>query len=151
MLLNRGFRFMAKSASCSGSNHVLRKQHDSDFDYLKFVLTVARKNGWDLAELGLVPKDLPTAGPVTLTKKQLNEHNRLVKKALQPFSEVITPPAPLDLERSILNKDKNSWLPWEREVVEKVGDWRAEMTRARPDILRQLGVAVEAATRSAED
>jgi len=142
---------MVKSASCSGSDHVLRTQNDSNFDYLKFVLTVARKNGWDLAGLGLVPKDLPTDGPVALTKKQLNEHNRLVKRVLQRFSEVITPPAPLDLERAILSKDRSGWLPWEREVVEKVGDWRAEMARARPEIVRELGAAVQAASLSAGD
>jgi len=142
---------MVKSATCSGSDHVLSKQHDSGFDYVKIILTLARKNGWDLAGLDLVPKDLPTAGPVTLTKKQLNDHNRLVKKALQRFSKVITPPVPLDLERSILSKDQSSWLPWEREVVEKVGDWRSEIARARPEILRELGAAVQAAYHSADE
>jgi hypothetical protein len=140
---------MVKSASCSSSDHLLRTQPGSDFDHLKFILTVARKNGWDLAGLNLVPKDLPSDGPVMLTKKQLNEHNRLLKKVLQRFSEVITPPAPLDLERAILSKDKSKWLPWEREVVEKVGDWRLEMARARPEILRELGAAVQAASRLA--
>ena len=97
------------------------------FDDLKEIVTLAKKNGWDLENLGLIPKDLHRQQPTPLTKKQKVERDRLVKSIFKRFSNILTPPVPSDLEKSILKRDKDSWLPWEREAIERIVSWRNEM------------------------
>lgn|GEM_PF-1838423 len=137
-----GVRFMVKSA-LGGRRRVLKGDRQSGYDYVKLIVTVAKKNGWDLEELDLIPKDIPAGNPISFTRKEVTEHNRVVKKILQRFSRLLTPPVPPDLERSILSKEQSSWLPWEQDVMEKAGTWRQEMTRARPEILEELGRAAK--------
>lgn len=113
----------------------------ADYEYVKTIVSVAKKNGWDLQGLGLIPRDVPRPGDAPLSKKQVAERNRLVKSILQRFSKVLTPPVPLDLERCIRNKDEAVRLPWEKEVMERVDQWRNEVTKIRPLILQELGRA----------
>ena len=108
------------------------------YDDLKDIVTLAKKNGWDLECLGLIPKDLHRPQPTPLTKKQKVERDRLVKSIFKRFSSVLTPPVPSDLEKSILNRDKTSWLPWEREAIERITSWRHEMNKVKPQILAEL-------------
>lgn len=135
---------MVKSA-LDGRRRDPKGDRQSGYDYVKLILTVAKKNGWDLEELDLIPKDIPVGDPVSFTRKEVTEHNRAVKKILQRYSRLLTPPVPLDLERSILSKEQSSWLPWEQDVMEKAGNWRQEMTRAKPEILEELGRAAKMA------
>ena len=106
------------------------------YDHLKSIVTLAKKNGWDLDGLGLVPRDLAFEKQTTLTKKQILERDRLIRSILGRFSSLLTPPVPPDLEQSILKRDKRSWLPWEREVIERTTSWRREMGKVKPQILR---------------
>jgi hypothetical protein len=114
----------------------------ANYDYLKTVITMAKKNGWDLESLDLIPKDLHIAGEASLSKKQVTERNRLVKSIFQRFSSILTPPIPPDLEQSIRNKDEGNWLPWEKEVIEKIGQWRDEIAKIRPEILKEIRCAL---------
>jgi hypothetical protein len=120
----------------------LRKKNEvkpsGGYDYLKELINIARKNGWDLEGLGLVPKDLPLKEELILTKKQATERNRLVKSILQRFAKILTPPAPNELEAHILTKDRADWLPWEKEVMERLEKWRDEINELRPAILNEL-------------
>ncbi|MEI7448377.1 MAG: hypothetical protein WCJ75_02035 [Desulfomonile sp.] len=109
------------------------------YDYVKAIVNVAKKNGWDLENLDLIPRDLPVTEQVKLTKKQVVERDRLLKNILQRFAKILTPPVPLDLERSILNKDRARWLPWEKEVIEKATSWRKDIALIKPEILKELG------------
>lgn len=113
----------------------------ADYEYVKTIVAVAKRNGWDLQGLGLVPKDIRGTNDSPLNKKQVAERNRLVKSILQQFSKVLTPPVPLDLERCIRSKDEAIRLPWEKEVMEKVDRWRNEVTKLRSEILQELGRA----------
>lgn len=108
------------------------------YDDLKVIVTLAKKNGWDLESLGLIPKDLQDAKPTPLTKKQKLERDRLVRSIFKRFSSILTPPVPPDLEQSILNRNQDSWLPWEHEVIDKITSWRQEINKVRPQILAEL-------------
>jgi hypothetical protein len=110
----------------------------ANYNDLKEIVILARRNGWDLESLGLIPKDLHTAQPTPLTKKQKLERDRLVRSIFKRFSRVLTPPVPSDLEQSILKRDQANWLPWEREVIERITSWRHEMSKAKPQILAEL-------------
>ena len=44
----------------------------ANYDYVKTVITIAKKNGWDLESLDLIPKDLPITGEVESFEKAGN-------------------------------------------------------------------------------
>ena len=75
-----------------------RSGRHSNYDILKEIVGIASKNGWDIESLGLVRCDLPQVGTVKLTSKQTQERNRLIRKVLRRYSNVLTPPVPPDLE-----------------------------------------------------
>ena len=110
----------------------------TNYDCLKEILKIAKRNGWDIESLGLVRRDLPVETPVKLTKKQSQERNRLIRSILKKYAEILTPPVPPDLETAIRNRDEESWLPWEMEAIEKAETWREEIRRIKPEILDQL-------------
>jgi hypothetical protein len=112
------------------------------YDYIRTVVGIAKKNGWDLESLGLIEKDLPPARSVALTRKQVLERNRLVKGILMRFSRILTPPVPTDLEQSLREKKQESLLPWEEEVLEKASKWRKQVKKAKPEILQELRRAI---------
>lgn len=129
---------MAESMSRRGLDSPEEKASVPDYDQVRAIIEVAKKNGWDLESLHLIPKDLPPANRGTVTRKQVMERNRVVKRILQRFSEILTPPVPSDLERAIRGKDRSTWLPWEQEAVQRIDYWRSEIDKIRPEIVREL-------------
>ena len=121
----------------SGSN-TQKKDACENYDYLKEIIKVASRNGWDMESLGLVSKDLPTNPDGPLTKKAFQDLNRSVGNALKRFDKALTPPVPLDLEESIRARKKEKWLPWEAEAIEKIEAWRADVKKVKPRILEEL-------------
>lgn len=110
----------------------------TNYDYAKTVISMARKNGWDIQTLELIPKDLPVIAEASLSKSQVTERNRLIRRIFQRFGSVMTPPIPADLEQLIKSKDQGDWLPWEQEAMEKIGQWRDQIEKIRPEILNEL-------------
>jgi len=108
------------------------------YDYAKAAFQIAKKNGWDLASLDLVPRDFPVAEGSALTRQQVAERNRLVRGILERFGRLLTPPVPPGLERAILDKDQTGWLPWEREVIQKACSWRDDLKQIRHEIIDEL-------------
>ncbi|MGO9570355.1 MAG: hypothetical protein ACLP5H_22720 [Desulfomonilaceae bacterium] len=133
---------MVKGASVGRCEARSKELGGANYDYVKTVIAMAKKNGWDLESLGLIPKDLPISGEMSLSRKQVTERNRLVKSIFRRFSSILTPPIPSDLEQLIRSKDAGHWLPWEKEVIEKIGQWRDEIAKIRPEILNELGRAL---------
>jgi hypothetical protein len=133
---------MAKGESLQRGEVSLEKSSSANYDYTRTVVSIAKKNGWDLESLGLVAKDLPPAKPVVLTRKQVLERNRLVRDILNRFSRILTPPIPADLERSLKKKGPANLLPWEEEVLEKAEKWRKQIKKAKPEILEELRRAI---------
>ncbi len=110
----------------------------ADYDYLREIVKLAKKNGWDMHALALVPKDLPPNPAVPVTKKEYQERNRLVKGILKRFDRVLTPPVPPDLEKSIRKTRKELWLPWQAEAIDKIDVWREQVTEIKPKLLKEL-------------
>jgi hypothetical protein len=137
---------MVKGASVGRREARSKKLGGANYDYAKTVITLAKKNGWDIETLGLVPKDLPVTADGALSRKQVTERNRLVKSIFQRFSSILTPPIPSDLEQSIISKDPDNWLPWEKEAIEKIGQWRDAIEKIRPEIFNELRSALAAKT-----
>jgi hypothetical protein len=133
---------MVKGESAGRCEARSKELGGANYDYVKTVITMAKKNGWDLESLDLIPKDLPTTGKLSLSRKQVTERDRLVKSIFQRFSSILTPPIPHDLEQSIRSKDACNWLPWEKEVIEKISQWRDEIAKIRPEILKELHCAL---------
>lgn len=129
---------MVTGSSVRGHATASQNEATVGYDYVKAIVRIANKNGWDLEGLDLIPKDLPTQEDIKLTKKQVTERDRLLKNILQRFAKLLTPPVPLDLEQSILEKDESSRLPWEKEVINKAALWRRDIEKIKPEILREL-------------
>lgn len=66
-----------------------------------------------------------------LTKKEMKQLFRFLRKIENHYEECCTPPIPEELEKSIRLKDSSQWLPWELEAIEKVDAWRAELQDRR--------------------
>jgi hypothetical protein len=112
-----------------------------NYDYLKEIITLANKNGVDMESLNIVPRDLPSDNAGKLTAKQRKQRSSLVRKILKKFDEVLTPPVPPDLEHFIRTKSKEDLLPWEKEALEKLEEWRSEIMELKPAILEELSKA----------
>jgi hypothetical protein len=119
-----------------------QKSADSAYDTVKHIIRVARKNGWDLETLEIIPKDLFTEEPEVLSAKQKTERDRIIKSVLQRFAQALTPPIPPDLEQHIKSKDPDSLLPWEKEAADKLQTWRQQIEEIKPQIVRELSRAV---------
>jgi hypothetical protein len=134
---------MVKAQSLQRSGSSDEKTAAAKYDRLKALITIAKKNGWDLESMGLVLKDLPASKSLSLTRKQVMEQNRLLKNILKRFSKILTPPVPLDLESHIKSKDETALLPWEAEALQKVRQWRNEIGEIRPQMMEELRRALE--------
>jgi hypothetical protein len=110
----------------------------ANYDYLKEIVKLAKKNGWDMHALGLVPRDFPSNLAAPVSKREYQERNRLLKNILKRFDRLLTPPVPPDLERSIRNRKEDRWLPYEAEAIEKIEAWREQVIKVKPELLREL-------------
>ncbi|MEW6137165.1 MAG: hypothetical protein AB1733_02960 [Thermodesulfobacteriota bacterium] len=66
-----------------------------------------------------------------LTKKEMKQMFRFLRKIENHYEECCTPPIPEELEHSIRAKASSNWLPWESEAIEKVDAWRAALQDRR--------------------
>ncbi|MDQ7783342.1 MAG: hypothetical protein RDU20_10710 [Desulfomonilaceae bacterium] len=116
----------------------------SDFDMNTEVKTTA----WDSKEPNLIGNH-PVAKHVADTAaEQMKERDRLLRSVLKRFDQVLTPPVPADVEQYIRSKDQRNWLPWETEVIAKVGCWRAQWQEIGPELMEELCKAVRAVRNS---
>ena len=132
---------MVKGRSVGHGGDRREQPRGPSFDHTKTIIAMARRNGWDIEGLGLIPKNLAVIQETGLSRKQVTERNRLVKSIFKRFSRILTSPIPSDLEESIRSKAPSSWLPWEEEAIEKIGQWRNELEKIRPAILSELARA----------
>ncbi len=59
-----GGRLWLRESLLVAVRHVSKELGGANYDYVKTVITIAKKNGWDLESLDLIPKDLHIAGEV---------------------------------------------------------------------------------------
>jgi transcriptional regulator with GAF, ATPase, and Fis domain len=79
----------------------------------------------------------------TLTKKDMKELFRVLRKIQNHYEECLTPPIPQELEKSIRNRDSSDWLPWELEAIEKVDSWLEELQDKKKSARKMFLAALE--------
>lgn len=79
----------------------------------------------------------------TLTKKQMKQLFRFLRKIEHHYEECCTPPIPDELEKSIRGKESDRWLPWELEAIQKVDAWREEVQERKVMARRMFEGALE--------
>jgi DNA repair exonuclease SbcCD ATPase subunit len=72
-----------------------------------------------------------------LTKKEIKELARALRKIEHQYEECCNPPVPAELESFIRSRSVSDWLPYEQEAIEKVDAWRADI-KGRRDQIRQM-------------
>jgi hypothetical protein len=78
-----------------------------------------------------------------LTKKEMKQMYRMLRKIEQQYEECAEPPIPRELEDNIREKELSQWLPWELEAIQKAEAWRAEVLPQRTTARRMLEDALE--------
>jgi len=78
-----------------------------------------------------------------LTKKQMKQLFRFLRKIEKHYEACSKPPIPPELEASIRRRDSDEWLPWEMEAIERVEVWREELQQQRQKARDMLNTALE--------
>ena len=78
-----------------------------------------------------------------LSKKQLKELFRVLRKIERQCQECYAAPIPDELEGAIRSRDESAWLPWELEAIEKIDAWREEIQERKKQTRQMLTVALE--------
>lgn len=78
-----------------------------------------------------------------LTKKEMKELFRFLGKVQNHYEECQAPPIPLDLEKSICDRDPGEWLPWEAEAIQKLDEWREKVKLMRFEAKKMFAMALE--------
>ncbi|MFH1112820.1 MAG: hypothetical protein V1792_02770 [Pseudomonadota bacterium] len=93
---------------------------------------------------GLV-HSMPTAEPLSdQTDDLMRRRDQIVRRVLKRLEQVLKPPVPPEVERYIRTRDRSDWLPWEQEVIAKVGRWRSQLEKIGPELVEELSQAVRA-------
>ncbi len=77
-----------------------------------------------------------------LTKKEMQELARALRKIELQYAEYSKPPIPKALETSIRRRNDEDWLPWELEAIEKVDVWREELETKKEKLQQMLNKAM---------
>ena len=73
-----------------------------------------------------------------MTKKDLEELARALRRIELQYAEYSKPPIPKALETSIRRRNDTDWLPWEMEAIEKVEVWREELESKKQKLQQML-------------
>jgi hypothetical protein len=79
----------------------------------------------------------------SLTKNQMKQLFRFLRKVEKHYEACSKPPIPPELEASIRSRDSEEWLPWEMEAIEKVEVWREQLHQRRTKAREMLNVALD--------
>ncbi|MCA1959288.1 MAG: hypothetical protein LDL33_00730 [Desulfomonile sp.] len=82
-----------------------------------------------------------------LTKKEMKQLFRFLRKIEKHYEECSAPPIPEELEASIRKRDSRDWLPWEMEAIEKIEVWREAVKQRRNDARKMLDLVLEKVRR----
>jgi hypothetical protein len=78
-----------------------------------------------------------------LTKKQMKQLFRFLRKIEKNYEECCEPPIPEELEKSIRGRDSSQWLPWEMEAIEKMEVWNEQIRVRRLEARQKLDILLE--------
>jgi hypothetical protein len=132
---------MSQSALHASSEIVLdSSDFDQNYRYLKTLIKELKaENGTSVGRAIFGEEDESRA----LTKKQMKQIARYLRKIEHQYDECTTPPIPDELEDAIRDRSYEEWLPWELEAIEKVDAWREELQERKRSARALLGQALE--------
>lgn len=109
-----------------------------NYKYLKQLINKALKEGTPLEDLHLVQKHPQKKQLKRLSRKDLLRLLATIRRIKERYQELLQCPVPWQLERDILAKDPEDRLPWEDEALEKIEQWRNDVTSARAQVQKEL-------------
>lgn len=113
---------MSQSAFHTSTGHFLDSyDFDQNYKYLKKLIQDLKVENGNSLRKELFGEDENSR---TLTKKEMKELFRFLRKIENHYEECCNPPIPEELEKSIRDKESSKRLPWEIEAIEKVDSWR---------------------------
>lgn len=116
---------MSQSAFHASAGDFLQSyDFNQNYHYLKKLIQELKAENDKSLKQALFGED---EGERTLTKKQMKQLFRFLRKIENHYEECCTPPIPDELEKSIRERESDKWLPWELEAIEKVDAWREEL------------------------
>jgi hypothetical protein len=101
---------------------------DENYEYLKRLIQDLKKENRESIRKELFGNDEPARA---LTKKEMKQLFRFLRKIENHYEECTQPPIPPELEDAIRSRESSDWLPWELEAIEKVDMWRAKLEDSR--------------------
>jgi hypothetical protein len=126
---------MSQSAFHASAGDFLQSyDFNQNYSYLKMLIQELRVEDDKSLKRALFGED---DNERTLTKKQMKQLFRFLRKIEHHYEECCNPPIPDELEKSIRQRESDEWLPWELEAIEKVDSWR-EALQDRKLIARQM-------------
>jgi len=116
---------MSQSAFHASDGDLLQSyDFNQNYRYLKKLIQELKVENEQSLKLALFGED---ERELTLTKKQMKQLFRFLRKIEHHYEECCTPPIPDELEKSIRQRESDEWLPWELEAIDKVDAWREEL------------------------
>jgi DNA-binding transcriptional MerR regulator len=110
----------------------------SNYRHLKRLINKALKEGTPLEELRLIPKKPSTAPQRQLSREDLLKLLHIIRRIKTRYQRLLQSPVPRELERDIRAKTCELRLPWENEALEKVEQWRQDVSAVRAQVQKEL-------------
>lgn len=110
----------------------------SNYRHLKQLINKALKEGTPLETLSLVPKNSPPEQARKLSREDLANLLRIIRRIKQRYQALLECPVPKELERAIIMKSPEQRLPWENEALEKIQLWKQDVEAVRVQVRTEL-------------
>lgn len=111
---------------------------NSNYRTLKRIINKALKEGTSLEELKLIPKNPSEKPPRQLSREDLLKLLHTIRRIKTRCQRLLQSPVPKELERDILAKAPESRLPWENEALEKIEQWREDVSAVQAEVRKEL-------------
>lgn len=114
------------------------KDFKSNYNQLKKIINQAIKQGSPVETLGLISKSSGSSHSRQLSREELLNLLKIIRRIKARYRELLQPPVPRELERDILAKPESQRLPWEEEALEKIEAWRRDVKAVRAQVQKEL-------------
>jgi hypothetical protein len=109
---------------------------ENNYRNLKKLINKALKEGAPLDDLIL--KGVKNEKRKELSKDDLLKLLHIIRRIKTRYQRLLQSPIPKELERDILAKSLEARLPWENEALEKVEQWRKDVSAVREHVRKEL-------------
>jgi hypothetical protein len=111
---------------------------NSNYKQLKQIINKALKEGTPLEDLHLIPRPLSNKKTKQLSKDDLLKLLHTIRRIRTRYQRLLQCPVPKELENDILIKPEAERLPWETEALQKIDQWRADVSKVRSQVQAEL-------------